>query len=167
MLCMSRRGGCYLMDSWCDLHEEKQKMKESYEANWLSLVMETRSQYKLTLSETDSMRKQSYEQQQVFHFLTERDVGQTLKLSNCRGAMTEQQHLSRKSHQYTSFFRCSLGQDSVKLNENHGEHAGQQEVTTVTKGLPQQHVQPNGVKFRASSFMSSPSSTSHRVQRRV
>ncbi|KAK1895278.1 Telethonin [Dissostichus eleginoides] len=63
MHCVSR-GGCYLVNSYCDLQEENQWKKESYEACWVSLVLETRPQYKLTLSETDSVRRESYKQQQ-------------------------------------------------------------------------------------------------------
>lgn len=45
MHCVSR-GGCYLVNSYCDLQEENERKKESYEACWLSLVLETRPQYK-------------------------------------------------------------------------------------------------------------------------
>lgn len=45
MHCVSR-GGSYLVNSYCDLQEENQWKKESYQACWLSLVLETRPQYK-------------------------------------------------------------------------------------------------------------------------
>lgn len=45
MHCVSR-GGCYLVNSYCDLQEDNQYKKESYQACWLSLVLETRPQYK-------------------------------------------------------------------------------------------------------------------------
>lgn len=45
MHCVSR-GGCYLVNSTCDLQEDNQWKKESYQECWLSLVLETRPQYK-------------------------------------------------------------------------------------------------------------------------
>lgn len=49
MNCVSR-GGCYLVNSYCELHEENQWKKESYHACWLSLVIETRPQYRQVFS---------------------------------------------------------------------------------------------------------------------
>lgn len=101
--------------------------------------------------------------------MAERSLRQTLKLGNYRGAMTEHQlssfNPSRNTHQTTSSFGCSLGQDAVILNKNHGVLAHKQEVTTVTKGLPN-HIQPIGMNFSVSTLVSSPSRASHRVQRR-
>lgn len=45
MHCVSR-GGCYLVNSYCDLQENNHWKRESYQAYWLSLVIETRPQYK-------------------------------------------------------------------------------------------------------------------------
>lgn len=146
MNCVSR-GGSYLVNSFCDLQEENQWKKESYEACWLSLVLETRPQYKLTLSETDSVHRESYKQQQVIHFMVQRSLSQTLRLGRDVGDMTE--------HQLPLHTR--KGQQAVTL-----EKRGEQEGAAASPDLRK----PLRVNFRASSLMSSPRETSQRVQRR-
>ncbi|XP_037640996.1 telethonin [Sebastes umbrosus] len=152
MHCVSR-GGSYLVNSYCDLQEENQWKKESYQACWLSLVLETRPQYKLTLSETDSVRRESYKQQQVTHFMVERSPSQTLRLgSNSRGMTEHQQPFfnTSRDHEQTEQKPVTLGKED------------KQEVTAVTQDISK----PVRVNFRASSLMSSPRDTSQRVQRR-
>ncbi|XP_070690714.1 telethonin [Pempheris klunzingeri] len=156
MHCVSR-GGCYLVNSCCDLQEDDQWKKESYQACWLSLVLETRPQYKLTLSETDSIRRESYKQQQVVHFMVERSLSQILRLGSDTGAMTHHQlpffNTSRDLHGATEA-------QPVILGKNDGEDAS--EVTGITQDLRK----PVRVNFRASSLMSSPREISERLQRR-
>ncbi|KAM3838479.1 telethonin-like [Diretmus argenteus] len=182
MHCVSR-GGCYLVNSYCDLQEEDQWRREIYQANWLNLVMETRLQYKLTLSEKDVTRRESYEQQQVVHFLVQRSPSQKLKLGIQRGAMTEHQLPPRTAcpvplfspgraespsdaHQTGSIFGRLQGQGPVILEkENDRVCVDEQEVTAKAKDLPEL-TKPIRMNFRASSLMSSPRETSHRVQMR-
>ncbi|XP_031731925.1 telethonin [Anarrhichthys ocellatus] len=160
MHCVSR-GGCYLVNSYCDLQEENQWRKESYQQCWLSLVLETRPQYKLTLSETDSIRRESYKQQQVTDFMVERSPSRTLRLSSNSRVAAEHQlpffNTSQKHHATSTFG----GKKPVIQGEgNNG--VGKQEVTAITQDLSK----PLRVNFRASSLMISPREISHRVQRR-
>ncbi|KAJ0065847.1 hypothetical protein NL108_000076 [Boleophthalmus pectinirostris] len=90
MNCISR-GGCYLVNSLCDVQEENHLTKERYQASWISLVIETRPQYRQTLSDKNCIGKESYEQQQVVHFIVERNLNQTLKLRSRDRDMTEHQ----------------------------------------------------------------------------
>ncbi|XP_070768757.1 telethonin [Enoplosus armatus] len=161
MHCVSR-GGCYLVNSYCDLQEDNQWRKESYQACWLSLVLETRPQYKLTLSETDSSRRESYKQQQVVHFMVERSPSQTLRLGSNSRAMTEHQlpffNTSRDLRRATATFGYTEQQPVILRKGGVDE----QEATTLTQDLSK----PVRENFRASSLMSSPRDISHRVQRR-
>ncbi|XP_051262467.1 telethonin [Dicentrarchus labrax] len=163
MHCVSR-GGCYLVNSCCELQEDNQWKKESYQACWLSLVLETRLQYKLTLSETDSIHRESYKQQQVVHFMVQRSPSQTLRLGSDSRAMTEH-HLPlfnarRDLHRATTTFGCTEQQPVILSKGNNG--VDKQEVTAISQDLSK----PVRVNFRASSLMSSPGAISHRVQRR-
>ncbi|XP_073342197.1 uncharacterized protein [Pagrus major] len=157
MHCVSR-GGCYLVNSFCDLQEDNQWKKESYQACWLSLVLETRPQYKLTLSETDCIHRESYKQQQVVHFMVQRSPSQTLKLGSNSSAMTKHQ---------LPFFNASRDLRRATTTSGYTDQqpvngVDKQKVTTVTQDLSK----PVRVNFRASSLMSSPREISHRVQRR-
>uniref|UniRef100_A0A667YPY0 Telethonin-like n=1 Tax=Myripristis murdjan TaxID=586833 RepID=A0A667YPY0_9TELE len=168
-------GGCYLVNSHCDLQEEDQWRRETYEAAWLNLVMETRPQ--LTLLEKDVTRRESYEQQQVVHFLVQRSPSQILRLGIQGGAMMEHQlplrtpHRSKAGspwdpHQTRAIAECSQDWGPVKLDkETSGGHVDKQEVTATTTDLPKL-TKPIRVNFRASSLMSSPRETSHRVPMR-
>ncbi|XP_026226680.1 telethonin [Anabas testudineus] len=162
MHCVSR-GGCYLVNSYCDLQEDNQWKRESYQADWLSLVIETRPQFKLTLSETDNSRRESYKQQQVVHFMVERSPSQTIKLGSHNRPMTEH-HLpffntTRDLHDATTTFKPPQQQPVIqKLISG----VGKQEATTITQDLSK----PVRINFRASSLMSSPREISDRTQRR-
>ncbi|KAA8591503.1 telethonin [Etheostoma spectabile] len=163
MHCVSR-GGCYLLNSHCELQEENQWKKESYQACWLSLVLETRPQYKLTLSETDNVRRESYKQQQVIHFTVERTLSQRLRLGSNSTGMTEHQlplfNTNKDLRHATTTSGCT-GQKPVILGKgNNGVDT--REVTARTQDLSK----PVRVNFRASKLMSSPRETSLRVQRR-
>nr|XP_046255563.1 telethonin [Scatophagus argus] len=162
MHCVSR-GGCYLVNSYCDLQEDNRWKKESYQACWLDLVLETRPQYKLTLSEVDSLRRESYKEQQVVHFMVQRSPSQTLRLGRDSKAMTKHQlpffNTSRDRHRISTF-GCTE-QQPVVLRKGNNE-ADKQEVTTISQDVRK----PARVNFRASSLMSSPREISHRLQRR-
>ncbi|KAM9724027.1 telethonin [Menidia menidia] len=151
MHCVSR-GGCYLLNSHCDVQEEDQWRKESYHASWLSLVLETRPQYRLTLSETDRVRKETYEQQQVVHLMVERSPGQTLTLGREGGRMTKHQlpFISRGREQHLT--RTGKGGSDAE------------EVNAHTSALDL--CKPVRENFRASSLMASQKEVSDRAQRR-
>ncbi|KAM6910192.1 uncharacterized protein FYW49_012166 [Xenentodon cancila] len=159
MHCVSR-GGCYLVNSYCELQEDNHWKKESFHSCWLSLVLETRLQYKLTLSETDSIRRESYKQQQVVHFMVESGPGQKLVLGSGGGAMvTHRQSLFNAGTDLK--YATTRTADPFTPGKEESD-ADQQEVTAVTQDV----TKPVRVNFRASSLMSSPRETSHRVQRR-
>lgn len=163
MHCVSR-GGCYLVNSWCDLREENRWKKESYEACWVSLVLETRPQYRLKLSESDSICRESYKQQQVAHFMVERSPSQILMLGSTSGAMTKHQlplfNTSREVDRTTTSFRHT---EEPVIKEKPIAGADRQGTGATTD---QDLSKPVRVNFRASSLMSSPRETSNRVQRR-
>lgn len=112
---------------------------------------------RLTVSETDSIRKESYKQQQVVHFMVERSPSQTLRLGSNSGTMTGHQlpffNTSRDVHH-----ECAEQQPAVLRKAG----VDRQEVTAITRELSK----PASGNFRASSLMSSPREISHRVQRR-
>ncbi|XP_071761105.1 telethonin [Centroberyx gerrardi] len=161
MHCVSR-GGCYLVNSHCDLQEEDQWRRESYQASWLSLVMETRPQYKLTLAEKDVARRESYEQQQVVHFLVERSPRQILRLGTQGRAVTEHQlplrTRSAPARAESPWHPHPTGSPIGCLQERGPVILEKEDSGEVTKPIRE--------NFRASSLMSSPRETSHRVQMR-
>ncbi|XP_060905354.1 uncharacterized protein zmp:0000000930 [Labrus mixtus] len=156
MHCVSR-GGCYLVNSYCDLQEENQWKKESYEACWLSLVLETRPQYKLKLSESNSIHRESYKQQQVVHFMVQRSLSQTLRLASDSGAVTKHQ---------LPLFNTSRGSSTSGSSEQHAFIQGKEDKQEEAATSPDPS-KSRRVNFRASSLMSSPRETSERAQRRV
>ncbi|KAG7317879.1 hypothetical protein KOW79_018914 [Hemibagrus wyckioides] len=77
MHCLSRTPRSYLVNSYSDVKEVDESKRESYEATWLDLVMETRPEYKDSLTEKDSARKESYVRKRVRHFVVRRFLNQT------------------------------------------------------------------------------------------
>ncbi|XP_027032849.1 telethonin [Tachysurus fulvidraco] len=77
MHCLSRTPSSYLVNTYSDVKEVDESKRESYEATWLDLVMETRPEYKNTLTEKDSSRKESYKRKRVRHFVVRRFLNQT------------------------------------------------------------------------------------------
>ncbi|XP_029361099.1 telethonin [Echeneis naucrates] len=154
MHCVSR-GGSYLVNSCCELHEENHLKKESYHACWLSLVIETRPQHKLALLESNSTLKESYNQQQVVHLMAERILSQSLRLGSYSRAMKEHHlplfNISSEPYDARASFGCMEKQE---------ERVDKQKGT----GITQDSSKPVRVNFRASSLMSSPREVSHRVQ---
>lgn len=115
--------------------------------------------FRLTLSEADSVRREGYKQQQVVHFMVERNPSQTLKLGSYNGDIKEH-HLpflktTGRPHQAGT-------EEKPALSERVNNGMDKQEVTAT----PQDLRKSIRVNFRASSLMSSPRETSHRVQRR-
>lgn len=162
MHCVSR-GGCYLVNSSCDLQEDNQWKRESYEACWLGLVLETRPQYRLTLSEIDSIRRESYKQQQVAHFMVERSPSQMLRLGSASEAMTEHRlplFSTRKDLQHAKATFGGPVQPVLPGKEIKG--GDKEKMTAGTQNLNK----PIRVDYRASSLMASPRELSNRVQRR-
>ncbi|CAB1420290.1 unnamed protein product [Pleuronectes platessa] len=163
MHCISR-GGCYLVNSHCDIHEDNQWRKESLQACWLSLIIETRPQYKLKLSETDNIRRESYKLQQVVHFMVQRGPGQTVMLGTLNGATKEHRlpvlHTDRDPGPARASSGCTVEQPATQ--EQVKDELNKQEVTDTTQVLRK----PIRVNFRASSLMSSPRENAHRAQRR-
>ncbi|XP_019946841.2 telethonin [Paralichthys olivaceus] len=160
MLCVSR-GGCYLVNSHCDIHEDNQWRKESLQVCWLSLVIETRPQYKLKLSETDNVRRESYKLQQVEHFMVERSPSQTVRLGSLNGAMKEHRLPVLNTSRDPGHARgCTEEQTATR--ERVKDEVKKHKVTDTTQDLRK----PIRVNFRASSLMSSPRENSHRAQRR-
>nr|XP_015804960.2 telethonin [Nothobranchius furzeri] len=145
MHCVSR-GGVYLLNSYCELQEDNQEKKETYQACWLDLVLETRAQYRLTLSETHSLHRESYTQQQVVHFIVWRSPSQALMLGREGGVLTEHQLPSNTS-------AAAPTEGCVPLR---GRDIYPQEVLS----------KPEGVDFRAMSLVSPLRETSHQLQKR-
>uniref|UniRef100_A0A3Q2NRF2 Telethonin-like n=1 Tax=Fundulus heteroclitus TaxID=8078 RepID=A0A3Q2NRF2_FUNHE len=158
MHCVSR-GGSYLVNSCCDLQEDNLWRKETYSACWLNVVLETRPQYRMTLSETDSVSRESYKQQQVVHLMVERNPSQTLRLGTERGVMTE--HQLPFSSRSKGPQRATCTQEPAAAGKGR-LRAGREEGPIIT----QDRCKPVRENFRASSLMSSPREVSHRVQRR-
>ncbi|XP_061574220.1 telethonin [Cololabis saira] len=157
MHCVST-GGSDLVNSYGELQEDNHWKKESYHSCWLSLVLQTRPQYKLTLSETDSIRRESYKQQQAVHFLVETGPGQKMVLGVSGGAMTT--HRSSLFHADPQHATARTADPFTPRKEE--SDADQQEVPAVTQDV----IKPVRVNFRASSLMSSPREICHRGQRR-
>ncbi|KAM9436505.1 telethonin [Clarias gariepinus] len=80
MHCLSRTPRSYLVNSYSDVKELNESRRETYEATWLDLVMETRPEYKDTLTERDSARKECYERKRVRHFVVRRFLNQTFHI---------------------------------------------------------------------------------------
>ncbi|KAF7691929.1 telethonin [Silurus meridionalis] len=92
MHCLSQTPGSLLVNSYSDVKEVDESKRESYEANWLDLVMETRPEFKDTLSERDSARKESYERKRVRHFVVRRFLNQTYRVGE-DGTKLREYHL--------------------------------------------------------------------------
>uniref|UniRef100_A0A672GB14 Uncharacterized protein n=1 Tax=Salarias fasciatus TaxID=181472 RepID=A0A672GB14_SALFA len=113
---------------------------------------------RMTLSETDSVRRESYKQQQVVHFLVERSPGQTLKLGRDGGVMTRNQlPLSPTS-------RAPHGANAAAFDRRVQQPVASEEEwdSWETSDL----IKPARENFRASGLMSSPRHASHRAPKR-
>ncbi|XP_062393731.1 telethonin [Sardina pilchardus] len=80
MHCLSRNPSTCLVNSYSDVKEKDEQRREGYEATWLDVVMETRPEKNATLSEINSLRKETYEQKKLVHFVVRRYLDQTLHM---------------------------------------------------------------------------------------
>uniref|UniRef100_A0A8C6SDC4 Uncharacterized protein n=1 Tax=Neogobius melanostomus TaxID=47308 RepID=A0A8C6SDC4_9GOBI len=155
MHCISR-GGCYLVNSFSDVLEENHWTKERYQACWISLVLETRPQYRQRMSAKNCIGKERYEQQQVVHFIVERNMNQTLKLSCGNGDTTE--HLLPLPWKNRGPAKEENTSESLKqqriIESNHDTSTG----ADPTKPIPS--------NFRAVHLMSSPREVSRKGLKR-
>ncbi|XP_041962204.1 telethonin [Alosa alosa] len=87
MHCLSRNPSTYLVNSYSDVKERNEQRREGYEATWLDVVMETRPEKNVTLSENNSLRRETYEQRQLVHFVVRRHIDQTLHMGRYGGKM--------------------------------------------------------------------------------
>ncbi|XP_056619081.1 telethonin [Triplophysa dalaica] len=172
MHCRSRKPRSYLLNSYSDLQEMDEIARESYEATWLDLLMETRPEYKMIRSEKDSVRKESYESKQVVHFTVRRFPNQTLCMGR-EGEPMQEYHLPYKKILPIAMFvprdvtrpdvtRSPSAVDS-KTSSN-GIWPQKRELSSITEHKPMV-IQARSQDFRASSLISPPRE-SHRSQRR-
>uniref|UniRef100_A0A674A8K6 Uncharacterized protein n=1 Tax=Salmo trutta TaxID=8032 RepID=A0A674A8K6_SALTR len=124
--------------------------KESYQATWLDLVMETRPEQQTTLFENGSSRKETYKQKQVAHFLVQINSSQRIKMGT-RGGMLNKAaspkdlYRSPSPSEYKSIMEFEMIAKEVCSDK--------QEIFEITKDLPKVS-QPIRVNFRASSLIS-------------
>lgn len=119
---------------------------------------------RLVLSEKDNIRKESYKQEQVVHFMVERNPSQILRLGNYSRAMTEHClpfNLSRDPYVKNNLLQQEKSHVILR-KENNEAYVNKEKVTCTT----QTFTKPVRVNFRPSSLMSSPRESSHRMQRR-
>ncbi|XP_030639251.1 telethonin [Chanos chanos] len=181
MHCLSRRPSSYLVNSHSDLKEKDDMKKESYEATWLDLVMETRPEYKTTVIERDSSRKESYEQKRVVHFVVRRYPKQTIRMGEYGTKMREYKLPYKKVLPVSIFVPRDMTilektkrepspselQSIMEFERNSisGICEEKRDVASITKDKPWV-IQPRRPEFRASSLISPPWELSQDIQRR-
>ncbi|XP_072515245.1 telethonin [Salminus brasiliensis] len=166
MHCLSRTPSSYLVNSYSDVKESDEIKRESYEASWLDLVMETRPEYKNTLTEKDSARKESYERKQVVHFVVRRFPNQTFCIGQ-DGMKMREYHLPYKNVLPIPIF---VPRDVTTLREANQEPPASElqsimnvekswnekrEPASDVKGKPRV-IEPSKEEFRASGFFLPP-----------
>ncbi|KAJ8395298.1 hypothetical protein AAFF_G00035000 [Aldrovandia affinis] len=181
MLCLNRKTSSNLVNVYCDVAEDNEKDREHYQSSWLELVMETRPQEKLALLEKDTSKKESYEQEQVTHFLVRRSPEQTIGLGRQGEKLKEYQlpyknvlpvpvFLPSKAVQFKDSERASTPAELKSIMEfekalSSGVCADKRAVSQITKDMPK-ITQPISVNFSASCLVSPPGGTSHSPQKR-
>ncbi|KAJ8334457.1 hypothetical protein SKAU_G00400960 [Synaphobranchus kaupii] len=93
MHCLNRKTGPHLVNANCDVAEDNKRDREHYESEWLD---NTRPRGKITLSENDTVRKETYEQEQVINFQVRRSPGQKMGVGR-QGEMLKQYQLPYKN----------------------------------------------------------------------
>ncbi|XP_059424392.1 telethonin-like [Carassius carassius] len=172
MHCLSRKPRSYLLNSYSDFLEIDEIARESYEATWLDLLMETRPEYKRTCVEKDSVRKESYESKQVVNFTVRRFLNQSIHMGR-EGEPLQEYNLPYKNILPIPIFvprdvtqpditrepspsRIKSAMDSeTSLN---GLCLQKREVSSFTEHKPMV-IQPRSPDFRASSLISPPRDT--------
>ncbi|XP_052433812.1 telethonin-like [Carassius gibelio] len=172
MHCLSRKPRSYLLNSYSDFQETDEIARESYEATWLDLLMETRPEYKRTCVEKDSVRKESYESKQVVHFTVRRFLNQTIHMGR-EGEPLQQYNLPYKNILPIPIFvprdvtqpditrePSPSGIKSAMDSETslNGLCLQKREVSSITEHK-RRVIQPRSPDFRASSLISPPRDT--------
>ncbi|XP_076869632.1 telethonin [Brachyhypopomus gauderio] len=167
MHCLSRTPRSHLVNSYSDVKESDETKRESYEATWLDLVMETRPEHKITLTERDLSRKETFERKQAAHFVVRRFPTQTLWIGQ-EGAKMKEYHIPyKKSVLPIPMFvprditvdemnrepNPSFLQSIMDFEKNRNET---KEPSPVMKHMPP------GLEFRASRLISPPSDAQRR-----
>ncbi|XP_035284545.1 uncharacterized protein LOC118233216 isoform X2 [Anguilla anguilla] len=75
----------HLVNAHCDVAEDNRRDREHYESEWL----ETRPRGKITLSEHDTVKKESYEQELVTNFRVQRFPEQKIGTGESREIQAE------------------------------------------------------------------------------
>ncbi|KAL7840298.1 hypothetical protein AOLI_G00256210 [Acnodon oligacanthus] len=173
MHCLSRTPRSYLVNSYSDVKEKDEIRRESYEATWLDLVMETRPEYKNTLAEKDSSRKENYERKQVVHFIVRRFPNQTLCIG--QDGMKMREYLL--PHKNVLPIPIFVPRDVTALHETNQElsppylqsimdseksWSEKREPVADTKGKLRL-IQPDRAEFRASGLISPPRDAAQRT----
>ncbi|XP_051577669.1 telethonin-like [Myxocyprinus asiaticus] len=179
MHCLSRTPRSYLVNTYSDFQETDEIARESYEATWLDMLMETRPEYKMKLFEKDSARKESYEKKQVVHFTVQRFPNQTICMGREGGPM-QKYHLPYKNIlPIPIFLPRDITQPDVTRKPSpsrlksvmdsetslSGVCPQKREVSSITQHKPMV-IQPRTPNFRASSLISPPRETLIGFQRR-
>ncbi|XP_066539022.1 telethonin [Hoplias malabaricus] len=173
MHCLSRTSCSYLLNSYSDVREQDQVKRESYEATWLDLVMETRPEYKNTVIEKDTSRKESYERKQVVHFVVRRFPSQTICIGQY-GTKMREYYLPYRNVLPIPLF---VPRDVTALQEVNQESPASSlpSVTDTEKSWNEKRepvadvegkppvIQPNRVEFRASGLISPPRDAAQRI----
>uniref|UniRef100_A0A8C2C112 Telethonin n=1 Tax=Cyprinus carpio TaxID=7962 RepID=A0A8C2C112_CYPCA len=172
MNCLSRKPRSYLVNSYSDFQETDEIARESYEATWLDLLMETRPEYKMTLVEKDSRRKESYESKQVVHFTVRRFLNQTIHMGR-DGEPLQEYCLPYKNILPIPIFvpkdvtqpditrepsPCKTKSTMDSETSLNGVCLQKREVSSITEHKPMV-IQPRSPDFRASSLISPPRDT--------
>ncbi|XP_055067058.1 telethonin [Misgurnus anguillicaudatus] len=174
MHCLSRTPRSNLLNSYSDFQETDEIARESYEATWLDLMMETRPEYKMTRFEKDSVRKESYESKQVVHFKIRRFPNQMLCMGREGEPMREYQLPYKSILPIPIFVPRGITKPDVTrepsptaLDTETGSREiwpQKREISSITDHKPMV-IQPKSLEFRASSLISPPQEL-HRSQRR-
>ncbi|KAL0984969.1 hypothetical protein UPYG_G00151260 [Umbra pygmaea] len=160
-------GYVYLINAHCDVKEKDQDKKESYQATWLDVVMETRPKQQTTLFENDFSQRTTYEQKQMAHFLVQRSPMQRIRMGT-RGRLMKEYQLPYKNTLRVPIFtpsKADLPEDLYRTPSPSeyksimefevvpkGVCSDKLEVLEITKDLPKVSP-PIRVNFRASSLI--------------
>ncbi|XP_016095725.1 telethonin-like [Sinocyclocheilus grahami] len=172
MHCLSRKPRSYLLNSYNDFQETDEIARESYEATWLDLLMETRPEYKMTLVEKDSMRKESYESKQVVHFSVRCFLNQTIHMGRDGEPLQEYCLPYRNTLPIPIFVPRDVTQPDIIREPSpsrtkstmdsetslNGVCLQKREVSSITEHKPMV-IQPRSPNFRVSSLISPPRDT--------
>ncbi|KAG9355756.1 hypothetical protein JZ751_000594, partial [Albula glossodonta] len=181
MHCLNRKPASHLVNAYCDVAEDNEKHREHYQSVWLELVMETRPQEKVALFEKDSSKKESYEREQVTHFLVRRSPEQIIGLGR-QGEKLKEYQLPYKNVLPLPVFlprKATLSKDSERAPTpaelqsimeferalSSGVCPEKRAISQITKDIPKV-IQPIRVNFNASGLISPPGDSPDIPQKR-